>query len=185
MSTPLYPSPSPSPPGSIQRATQQEQCRSRRILRAERLSYRWKLANSAMTAPKTFLQILNRNKRLKARVLRPRHSSGSLINSDQEMAGLLNTTFLDLFREDEGSTPIYKPRTQPCMANPLTTEPEVRRALDCHNPHKDHVPHDVVRKRIRGALIFICKIMHFPCDAIFAAPTGHTFKIHQRRCKTR
>ncbi len=38
------------------------------------------------------------------------------------------------------------------------------------------------------------KIMHgildFPCDAVFAASTriglqGHTFKIHQQRCKTR
>ncbi len=33
---------------------QQEQRRSRRILRVERLSFEWKLANSAKTAPKKF-----------------------------------------------------------------------------------------------------------------------------------
>ncbi len=52
----------------------------------------------------------------------------------------------------------------------------------------------LVRRRIRGDLICMCKIMHglldFLCDAVFAAPTriglrGHTFKIHQQRCKTR
>ncbi len=32
----------------------QEQRRSRRILRAERLSFEWKLATSAKTAPKVF-----------------------------------------------------------------------------------------------------------------------------------
>ncbi len=52
----------------------------------------------------------------------------------------------------------------------------------------------IVRRRIRGDLICMYKIMHgllnFPCDAVFAAPTriwlrGHTIKIHQQRCKTR
>ncbi len=61
------------------------------------------------------------------------------------------------------------------MANPLITELELRRALDCHNPHKDHVPYDAVRKRTRGTLICIYKIMYelldFPCDTVFAAPT--------------
>ncbi len=50
-----------------------------------------------------------------------------------------------------------------------------------------------VRRRIRGGFICMCKMMHrllgFPCDAVFASPTriglrGHTFKIHQQRCKT-
>ncbi len=67
-----------------------------------------------------------------------------------------------------------------------------------------HVPYDIalqrlqlfslVRRRIRGALICMYKIMHglldFPFDAVFAVPTrmrlrGHTLKIHQQRCKTR
>ncbi len=52
----------------------------------------------------------------------------------------------------------------------------------------------LVRRRIRGDLICMYKIMHglldFPCDAVFAAPTriglrGHTLKIHQQQCKTR
>ncbi len=67
-----------------------------------------------------------------------------------------------------------------------------------------HVPYEtalqrlplfsLVRRRIRGDLICMYKIMHglldFPCNAVFAASTctglrGHTFKIHQQRCKTR
>ncbi len=52
----------------------------------------------------------------------------------------------------------------------------------------------LIRRRIRGDLICMHKIMQglldVPCDAVFAAPTriglrGHTFKIHQQRCKTR
>ncbi len=52
----------------------------------------------------------------------------------------------------------------------------------------------LIRRRLRGDLICMYKIMHglldFPCDAVFAATTriglrGHTFKIHQQRCKTR
>ncbi len=52
------------------------------------------------------------------------------------MAELLKTTFLGFFREDTGSTPVFQPRTQTCMAGPLITELEVRLALDCLNPHK-------------------------------------------------
>ncbi len=67
-----------------------------------------------------------------------------------------------------------------------------------------HVPYEtalqrlrlfsLVRRRIRGDLICMYKIMHglldFPCNAVFAAPSriglpGHTLKIHQQRCKTR
>ncbi len=67
-----------------------------------------------------------------------------------------------------------------------------------------HVPYEtalqrlqlfsLVRRRIRGYLICMYKIMHglldFPCDAVFAAPTcirlrGHTLKSHRQRCKTR
>ncbi len=43
-------------------------------------------------------KILNRNKRLTARILQLRHPSGSLINSDQEIADFLKTTFLGFFR---------------------------------------------------------------------------------------
>ncbi len=67
-----------------------------------------------------------------------------------------------------------------------------------------HVPYEtalqrlrffsLVRRRIRGDLICMYRIMHglldFPCETVFAAPTriglrSHTFKIHQQRCKTR
>ncbi len=67
-----------------------------------------------------------------------------------------------------------------------------------------HVPYEtalqrlqlfsLIRRRIRGDLICMYKIMHgllnFPCDTVFAAPTriglrGHTLKIHQQRFKTR
>ncbi len=113
---------------------QQEQRRSRRILRAERLSFEWKLANSAKTAPKKFFAHVNRNKRLAARILQLRHPS------DQEMAELLKTTFLGFFREDEVSTPVLQPRTQTNMADPLITELEIRRALDGLNPHKGACP---------------------------------------------
>ncbi len=94
---------------------QEEQRRSRRILRAERLSFEWKLANSAKTVPKTFFAHVNRNKRMTARILLRRPYS-SLINSDQEMAELLKTTFLGFFLEDEGSTPVLQPHTQNYMA---------------------------------------------------------------------
>ncbi len=52
----------------------------------------------------------------------------------------------------------------------------------------------LVHRRILGDLICMYKIMHglldFSCNAAFAAPTrfvlrGHTFKVHQPRCKTR
>ncbi len=67
-----------------------------------------------------------------------------------------------------------------------------------------HVPYEaalkwlrlfsLVRKRARGDLICMYKMMHhileFPCDAAFEVPTrsgfrGHTFKVQQQRCKTR
>ncbi len=106
---------------------QPEQRRFRRILRAERLSFEWKLANSAKTAPK----------RLPARILQLRHPRGSLINSDQER---LKTTFLGFFRDDEGSTPVRQPRTQTYMADPPITKLEVRRALDGPKLHKGAGP---------------------------------------------
>ncbi len=90
---------------------QQEQRRSRRILQAEHFSFEWKLANSAKTASKKLFAHVDRNKRMTACILQLRHPSGSLKNSNQEMAELLKTTFLGFFREDEGSTPVLPPRT--------------------------------------------------------------------------
>ncbi len=58
------------------------------------ISLEWKLANSAKAASKKIFPHVNRNIRLTARILQLRHPSGSLINSDQEMAELLITTFL-------------------------------------------------------------------------------------------
>ncbi len=75
-----------------------------------------------------------------ARNLQLRHPSGSLINSDQEMAELLKATFLGFFREDEGSIPVLQPRTQTYMADPLITQLEVRRVLDGLNSHKGAGP---------------------------------------------
>ncbi len=122
--------------GAASLRLQQELRRSARILLAERLSIEWKLANSAKTAHKKIFAHVNGSKRLTARILQLRHSSGSLINSDQEMAGLLKTTFLGFFREDEGSTPVFQPRRQTYVADPLITDLEVRRALDGLTPHK-------------------------------------------------
>ncbi len=40
----------------------------------------------------------------------------------------------------------------------------------------------LVRRRIRGDLIFMYKLMHglldFPCDAVFAAPPALGFEVH-------
>ncbi len=57
-----------------------------------------------------------------ARILQLHHPSGPFINSDQEMAELPKTTFLEFFLEDEGSTPVLLPRTQTRKADPLITE---------------------------------------------------------------
>ncbi len=62
---------------------------------------------------------VNRNKRLTACIMQLLHFSGSLINSYQEVAELIKTTFLGFFREDEGSTPVLHPRAQTYMADPL------------------------------------------------------------------
>ncbi len=84
-----------------------------------------------------------------ARILQLRHPSGSLINSDQEIAELLKTTLLGFFREDEGSTPVLQPRTQTNMADPLITELEIRRVLDGLNPHKGAGPDGLFSKVLK------------------------------------
>ncbi len=52
------------------------------------------------------------------------------------MVELLATTFRGCFREDDGSNSVFQARTQTCMAEPLITELEVRRAPDCLNPYE-------------------------------------------------
>ncbi len=84
------------------------------------------------------------------RVLLERHPSGSFINSDQETAVLLKTTFLGFFREDEGSNPVIQPRTQTYMADPFITELEVRRALDGLIPHKCAGPDGLFPKVLKA-----------------------------------
>ncbi len=100
--------------------------------------------------PQNFFAHVNRNKRLTARILQLRHPNGSLINSDQEMAALLKTTFLGFFREDEGSKPVLQQRTQTYMAGPLITELEARRVLDGLNPHKGASPDRLFPKVLKA-----------------------------------
>ncbi len=83
----------------------------------------------------TLLFNVNRNKRLAVCILQLRQPSDSLSNLNQEMAELLKKIVLFFLCEDEGSTPVFKPRTQTCMVDLLITELGVRRALDCLNPH--------------------------------------------------
>ncbi len=53
------------------------------------------------------------------------------------MADLLKMNVLGFFREDDVlSTPVFQPRTQTCMADPLFTELEVRHVLGSLNPDK-------------------------------------------------
>ncbi len=159
-----------APPISV---SKQEQRRSREILRAERLSFEWKLANSAKNAPQKFFAHVNRNKRLTARILQLRHPSGSLINSDHEMAELLKTTFLGFFRENGGSTPVLQPRTQIFMADPLITELEVRRALGGLNPHKGAGPDGLFPKVPLTPTLPLC----FPECLTFPPKTPRSLKI--------
>ncbi len=122
---------------------------SERILLAERLSYEWKLANSAKTAPKKIYHV-NRNQLLNARILQLRHPSSFLLNSNQETANLLKTTFIGFIREDEGSTAVFQPRTETCMADPLTTELEVGLAQDYLNTHKGARPYGLFHKALKA-----------------------------------
>ncbi len=64
------------------------------------------------------------------------------------MAELPKTTFLCFFREDEGATLVFQPRTQTCMAD-LITKLEVRRALGGLNPQKDAGPDEPFPKVIK------------------------------------
>ncbi len=80
---------------------QQEQRQSRRILRAERLSYEWKRANSAKLAPKKFVAQVNRNKRMGTRIQRLLHPDGSPATTDQEMVDPLKQTFQGFYRTDK------------------------------------------------------------------------------------
>ncbi len=55
-------------------------------------------------------------------------------------------TFLEFFREDEGSTPVIQPRIKISMTDSLISELEVRRALDGLNPHKGSGPDGLFSK---------------------------------------
>ncbi len=112
---------------------QQEQRRSRRALRAERLSYEWKLANSAKLAPQKNFAHVNRNKRMGTRIQRLLHPDGSPATTDQEMADLLKLKFQGFYRKDKGSTPTFHQRTEIRMPNPHITELENQRALEALN----------------------------------------------------
>ncbi len=109
--------------------------------------------------PQNFFAYVNRNKRLNVRILQLRYPSGSLINSDQEMAELLKTTFLGFFREDEGSTPVLQPRTQTFMAEPLITKLEFRRVLDGLNPHKGAGPDGLFPKVLKALNSHIAPVL--------------------------
>ncbi len=85
--------------------------------------------------------------------------SGSLINSDQEMAELLKTTFLGFFREDEGLTAVLQPRTQTNMADPLITGLEIRRALDGLNLHKGAGPDGLFPKVLKPLTSHIAPVL--------------------------
>ncbi len=111
--------------------------------------------------------------------------------------------------------PLYKAFIRPHLEHAIQASPPLL-SRDCQALEKvqklavmfvkglRHVPYEtalqrlqlfsLIRRRIRGDLICMYKIMHglldFPCDAVFAALTsiglrGHTLKIHQQRCSTR
>ncbi len=91
---------------------------------------------------------------------------------------------------------VYSPASWLCNTRTPFILSRDSQALECVQKFVKglrHVPYEaalqrvrlfsLVRRRIRGDLIYMYKI-------IFAAPThlglrGHTFKIHQQRCKTR
>ncbi len=60
----------------------------------------------------TLLFNVDRSKRLAVRILQLGHPSGSLLNLNQEMAELFKKIVLFFFCVDEGSTPVFQPRTQ-------------------------------------------------------------------------
>ncbi len=90
---------------------EQDQRRFRRILRAERLSSEWNLANWAKMLPsQIFFVHVNRNKRKVTRIqcLLQWQTSSSRQDSD---------------RADKGSFPTFHPRAEVHMAHLLITEP--------------------------------------------------------------
>ncbi len=105
---------------------QQEHGRSLRILRADRLSDEWKLANSAKLAPKNFFAHINRNRRMGIRIQRLLHPNDAPATTDQEKADLLEQTFQGFDCTDKGSTPTFYPHTEIRTANPHITESETQ-----------------------------------------------------------
>ncbi len=64
---------------------------------------------------------------------------------------LLKTTSLGFFRGDKGSFPLFQRHTQACMAVPLITDLNVKRALEGLNPHMGAGP-DGLFPKARKAL---------------------------------
>ncbi len=80
------------------------------------------------------------------------------------MVELLEATFLDFLREDEGPTPAFQSRTQTCVPESFLFS---------------------VEKLVMALSLLLSFVI-----AVVAAPSrfglhGHAFKIHQQRCKTR
>ncbi len=65
----------------------------------------------------------------------------------------------ELFREDEGSTPVLQPCTQTCMVDPLITEMEDRRVLDSFNPHKGAGPDGLIPKVFKAFKSHISSVL--------------------------
>ncbi len=78
----------------------------------ERLSYEWKLANSAKLASKIFFAHVNHNQRMGTRIQRLLHPDVSPATTDQEMVDILKQTFQGFCRKDKGLTAFLtrKPR---------------------------------------------------------------------------
>ncbi len=129
---------------------------------------------------------------------------GMLFYLKRSFAALTPSIFLPLYKafirphleySIQASSPIL---SRDCQALGSVQKLAVKFVKGLH-----HVPYEtalqrlqlfsLIRRRIRGDLICMYKIMHglldFPFDAGFAAPThiglrGHTFKIHKQRRKT-
>ncbi len=94
---------------------------------------------------------------------------------------------------------VYSPASYPILSRDCQALESVQKLAVKFVKRLRHVPYEtalqrlqlfsLVCRRIRGDLIWKYKIMH-GLLTVFAAPTriglrGHTFEIHQQRCKTR
>ncbi len=73
----------------------------------------------------------------------------------------------------EGSIPVFQQHTQTCMADALITELEVRRALDCLNPHKGAGPNGLfpnVLKALSSHIAPVLARMYKPFTSKYPGP---------------